>query len=70
MQVANVCSYKLGLKNEFQFSCELGWFLHGQSQIMIHGVQKCGKVTKLINIYVKGIIIKRFVFLAFLKPYF
>ena len=33
VQVANVCSYKLGLKNEFQFLCELGWFLHGQSHI-------------------------------------
>ena len=34
MQVANVCSYKLGLKNQFQFQCELGWFLHGQSHMI------------------------------------
>ena len=35
MQVANVCSYKLKyLKNEFQFLCELGWFLQGQSHII------------------------------------
>ena len=34
VQVANVCSYKLGQKNEFQFLCELGWFLHGQSHII------------------------------------
>ena len=33
VQLANVCSYKLG-KNEFQFLCELGWFLHGQSHIV------------------------------------
>ena len=33
MQVANVCSYIYisWAKNEFQFLCELGWFLHGQS---------------------------------------
>ena len=31
VQVANVCSYKLGY---FQFLCELGWFLHGQSHII------------------------------------
>ena len=33
VQVANVCGYKLGYKFEFQFLCELGWFLHGQSQM-------------------------------------
>ena len=31
VQVANVCGYK----NEFQFLCELDWFLHGQSHIII-----------------------------------
>ena len=34
VQVANVCGYKLGQQNEFQFWCELGWFLHGQSHYM------------------------------------
>ena len=34
VQVANVCSYKLGLKNEFQFLCELGWFFYGQLHIV------------------------------------
>ena len=29
VQVANVCSYKLGQKMNFSF----GWFLHGQSQL-------------------------------------
>ena len=33
VQVANVCRLQAGVKNEFQFLCELGWFLHGQSQI-------------------------------------
>ena len=33
VQVANVCSYKLGQKYKFQFWCELGWFLHAQSHI-------------------------------------
>ena len=32
VQVANVCSYKLGQKMNFIF----GWFLHGQSHIMTY----------------------------------
>ena len=36
VQVANMCSYKLSYKSEFQFLCEPGWFLHGQSHIYIH----------------------------------
>ena len=51
VQVANVCSFLAGLKNEFQFLCELGWFLHGQSHITTF----CKQISLLYrSIYVTG----------------
>ena len=55
MQVANVCSYKLGQTSKFQFWCELGWFLHAQSQMLcISRMHRASSTQFSTILYIQG----------------